>query len=127
MAGYCVKTEEAAKTAAPEGLTPRQRRARGVAGIGFLALAAGLAWGGFALEALAAGALAVLLCAIPCLLAIVAGWFGLSHVVAAFTAYPGCPEIGAIRSLFTRKPVRTGCTPWDRIDRRLNHGVRSEI
>jgi hypothetical protein len=29
-------------------------------------------------------------------LAIIAGWFGISHLVAAFAAYPDCPELGAI-------------------------------
>jgi len=117
MAGCCSGTPEV-----PTGLSPRQRRARALAGIGFLALGGGLAWSGAALGGLAAGGLALVACGVPCLLAVVAGWFGLSHVVAALTAYAGCPELGAIPSLFTRKPVRTRCAPWERIDRRLGPG-----
>lgn len=51
------------------------------------------------------------------LLRAVAVWFGLSHLVAAATGYRGCPELGAIASLFTDEPVRVGCGPWRRLDR----------
>ena len=48
-----------------------------------------------------------------------AGWFGLSHLVAAGTGYPGCPELGAIPSLLARREVRVGCVPWRIVDNRL--------
>jgi hypothetical protein len=42
-------------------------------------------------------ALAIPRSAVGCVgLALVFGWFGVSHVVAAATAYPGCPELGAV-------------------------------
>jgi hypothetical protein len=80
----------------------RQRFRRGVAGIVFAALGGGL-----------------FLLWWP--LAAVALWFGVSHVVAAITAYRGCPELGAIASLIRRRPIRTACGPWKAIDRRLDH------
>jgi hypothetical protein len=52
-------------------------------------------------------------------LAIPSLWLGLSHVVAAVTAYRGCPEMGAIPSLVLRKRVITTCAPWERLDRRI--------
>src|SRR5919108_6366184 len=52
-------------------------------------------------------------------LAIPSLWLGLSHLVAAVTAYRGCPEIGAIPSLLLRRHVITSCTPWERLNRRL--------
>jgi hypothetical protein len=52
-------------------------------------------------------------------LAILSLWLGLSHLVAAVTAYRGCPEVGAIPSLLLRRHVITRCTPWERLDRRL--------
>jgi hypothetical protein len=48
-----------------------------------------------------------------------AGWFGVSHLVAAQTGYPGCPELGAIPSLLMRREVQIGCVPWRIADRRL--------
>jgi hypothetical protein len=67
--------------------------------------------------ALAAGGLAGWWLLWP--LAAAAAWFGASHIVAAATGYRGCPELGAIPSLFTRQPVATRCTPWERLDRVL--------
>jgi|SRR5215208_1873521 len=52
-------------------------------------------------------------------LAIVAHWFGASHLVAATAAYRGCPELGAIPSLVLRRPLATICGPWEAIDRRF--------
>jgi hypothetical protein len=52
-------------------------------------------------------------------LAIPSLWLGLSHLVAAVTAYRGCPEVGAIPSLLLRRHVTTTCAPWERLDRRL--------
>jgi hypothetical protein len=54
----------------------------------------------------------------------VAGWFGLSHVVAAATGYRGCPEMGAIPSLVARRHVATDCGPWDRIDQAIAASAR---
>lgn len=52
-------------------------------------------------------------------LAIPSLWLGASHLVAAVTAYRGCPEIGAIPSLILRRRVETSCRPWERIDQRI--------
>jgi hypothetical protein len=52
-------------------------------------------------------------------LAIPSLWLGSSHLVAAVTAYRGCPEVGAIPSLLLQRHVVTTCTPWERLDRRL--------
>ncbi|MBZ0252567.1 MAG: hypothetical protein K8I02_04435 [Candidatus Methylomirabilis sp.] len=46
----------------------------------------------------------------------VTGWFGLSHLAAAVTGYPDCPELGAIASLARRRYVPTRCGPWERLD-----------
>jgi hypothetical protein len=92
----------------------RARAARGIAGVliiagvGLLylwpvALLPGLGMPGFVAWGLA----------IPSL------WLGISHLVAAATAYRGCPEVGAIASLVLRRHVITTCTPWERFDRRI--------
>lgn len=49
--------------------------------------------------------------------AMVAGWFGISHLVAAATAYDGCPEVGAIASVVRGENVVTRCGPWSVLDR----------
>jgi hypothetical protein len=88
----------------PEQLNDRQRRARrivGVASLGLGVLAARRAGGPGALAA--AGA----------------GWFGVSHLVAAQTGYAGCPELGAIPSVLLSRDVDVGCLPWKLADRRL--------
>jgi hypothetical protein len=93
---------------APPLLDMRKRIRRGVAGLGFLAMGSG-----------------VLLLPWPFIpVAVVALWFGVSHVVAALTGYPGCPELGAIGSLIVRRQLRIGCSPWDAIDRRLDKGAK---
>lgn len=48
-------------------------------------------------------------------------WFGVSHLVAAATGYRGCPEIGAVASLLSRRQVLTRCKPWEAFDRRIAH------
>jgi hypothetical protein len=83
------------------------RLARALAGLGFFALAGGLA------DRRAPGRIALW----P--LALVPTWFAISHLVAALTRYPGCPELGAIPSLLLGRTVPTGCRPWGRIDRLL--------
>jgi len=52
-------------------------------------------------------------------LAIPSLWLGFSHLVAAATAYRGCPEVGAIPSLLLRRHVITTCAPWERLDQRI--------
>jgi hypothetical protein len=92
----------------PIGLRPRLARA--LAGLAFLLLAGALASrslpGGIDLWPLA----------------LVPTWFGISHLVAAQIGYRGCPELGAIPSVWLGRPVGTGCGPWDRIDRLLGSG-----
>lgn len=112
----CVMKDGRPNAAAPRRPSARQRAARALAGAAFLALAALLVRGGLWPAPAADGGIAVAVRAVPRLLALAAGWFGLSHLVAAITAYPGCPELGAIPSLFTRRPVRTTCAPWERLD-----------
>lgn len=104
--GCCVARDENPATDSP-GLHGRQRAARAVLGLVVIAGAA----------AVANAALGGWWLLWP--LAAVAAWFGTSHVVAALTGYRGCPEIGAIPSLFMRRPLATHCGPWDRLDRRL--------
>ena len=77
-------------------LNARQRRARLIAGVALLALALAPPWS-------AAGWIA---------LAVIAGWLGATHVLAAAMAYPGCPELGALPSLLLGRWVKIGCTPW---------------
>jgi hypothetical protein len=93
-------------TGEPIGFGPRLARA--LAGLAFLFLAGALASrslpGGIALWPLA----------------LVPTWFGISHLVAAQFGYRGCPELGAIPSVWLGRPVPTGCGPWDRIDRVLS-------
>jgi len=97
--GLCCRQEGGAWHA----LDRRQRWARLVAGLLLLVIAVGLPWS-------AVGWI---------VLALVFGWIGVSHVVAAATAYPGCPELGAIPSLLLRRSVKTGCVPWRWMDARL--------
>jgi hypothetical protein len=80
---------------------------RFAAGFGFLALAGGLT------ARQAPGRIALW----PA--ALVPTWFGISHLVAGVTGYPGCPELGAIPSVMLGREVPTGCGPWERIDRAL--------
>jgi hypothetical protein len=99
---YCSKCTIGEDAGPSHPITSRQRMARAVAGVGWLALAwvflriqaPGIAW--------------------P--LAIVAAWFGLSHVVAGVFGYPDCPELGAIASVLGRRYIPTRCGPWARVD-----------
>jgi hypothetical protein len=89
-------------TASPPRLGPRARVVRVVVGLLWGLGAAALAWPGWWwLWPVAAAA----------------AWLAVSHVVAAATAYPGCPELGAIPSLLTGRPVSTACGPLERLDR----------
>lgn len=79
-----------------------QRRARLLVGIALLTVVLVLPWS-------AAGWIA---------LAVIAGWVGATHVLAAAMAYPGCPELGAVPSLIIGRWVRIGCGPWRWLDAR---------
>lgn len=94
---------EARSEKAPS-LSESQRRARAIAGFGFLALgAAVLRWPR----------------ALSLPTSLVAGWLGASHLVAAATRYQGCPELGAIPTLLLGRRVETRCGPWEMLDDRL--------
>jgi hypothetical protein len=80
-------------------LTSKQRLARVVAGLGFSFTAY-----------FAVGFMPI---------AVLLGWFGVSHIVAGVTGYVGCPELGAIPSVLINRHVSTGCGPWRWIDRKL--------
>lgn len=102
---YCSACTIGEGSGPSHGITNRQRVARAIAGVGWL----GLAW----------IFLRIPLPAIAWSLAIISAWFGISHLVAGWTGYPDCPELGAIASLVARRYVRTRCGPWERIDQRL--------
>ena len=95
-------------------LDARARTARAVAGVAMIA-AAGVVyvWPLALLTRVGLPAIAAWVLAIPLL------WLGVSHLVAAATAYRGCPELGAILSVLLRRRIETTCTPWERIDRRI--------
>ena len=77
-------------------LSDAQRRARGLAGVGFLGLAAAtLRWPRAA--------------SLPTALS--AGWLAASHLVAAAIRYRGCPELGAIPRSFSAAGSRPGAGP----------------
>src|SRR5438128_894158 len=81
-------------------LNRRQRWGRLVAGLVLLVMAVALPWS-------AVGWI---------VLAFVIGWIGASHVVAAVTAYPGGPELGAVPSLLVGHSVKIRCVPWRWLD-----------
>jgi hypothetical protein len=109
-----------ASSEAEAPLSGRARAARAIAavlviaGVGLLYL-----WPVALLPELGVPSFVVWSLAIPSL------WFGVSHLVAAATAYRGCPEVGAIASLVLRRHVITTCSPWERFDRRLE-GARND-
>jgi hypothetical protein len=90
--------------AVPPRISPPQRLARALAGLALLALAA-------------AAQSRPRVVAAP--IALLSGWVGLSHLVAAATAYNGCPELGAIPSLLSGTHVHTRCGPWQQLDDRF--------
>ena len=102
---YCSECTIGEDAGPSHAITNRQRVARAIVGVTCLALA----W----------TFLYVPVPAIAWLLAIIAAWFGISHLVAGGIAYPGCPELGAIASLISRRYVRTRCGPWERLDQWL--------
>jgi hypothetical protein len=102
---YCAECTIGEDAGPSHAITDRQRLARAIAGAGWV----GLAWAIFRIP--------VRPIAWP--LAITAGWFGISHLVAGWTGYPDCPELGAIASLVSRRYIGTRCGAWARLDQRL--------
>ena len=102
---YCSECTIGEDAGPSHTITTRQRMARVIAGFLWLTLA----W-------------FFLLMPIPAVawpLAILAGWFGASHIIAGCIGYPDCPELGAIATLVTRRYISTRCGPWVRLDRWL--------
>jgi hypothetical protein len=97
--GCCIKVGTSRTTP----LTRKQRIAR---------VGAGLAMLGLAFATMSIWPLALLF-----------GWFGLSHVVAGISGYTGCPELGAIPSAVLGRSVATRCGPWEWLDKRFHLGV----
>ena len=97
----------AADSARWRPLNRRQRTARFVVGAGLLLVDILLPWSpAFSITGMATAA--------------IVAWFGVTHVVAALMAYPGCPELGVIPSLLLRRDVKIGCGPWRWLDARLH-------
>ena len=92
----------------------RARWARFAAGAGFLALAGAMATRRLPGQVSLGPA------------AIVPTWFGVAHLVAGVTGYPGCPELGAIPSVMLDREVGTDCSTWQRIDRQIEPGSNAE-
>jgi len=99
---YCSKCTIGEDAGPSHPITKRQRMARVVAGVGWLALA----W----------IFLRIPVPVIAWALAIVAAWLGVSHIVAGLIGYPDCPELGAIASVLRRRYIPTRCGPWARVD-----------
>jgi len=91
-------------------LNRRQRTARFIVGAGLLLLDFLLPWS----HQLSVAGIAT---------ATIVGWFGVTHVLAAIMAYPGCPELGAVPSLLLGRDVKIGCGPWRWLDARLRLGA----
>ncbi len=87
-------------------LNRRQRTARFIVGAALLLVVFLLLWS----SAVSAAAIVT---------AAILAWFGITHVLAAVMAYPGCPELGAVPSLVLRRDVKIGCGPWRWLDARL--------
>jgi hypothetical protein len=101
-AGTCaVDTSKRAKPRPPLGV--RARAARALAGLGFHGLAVPLQRRTATRP-----------------VALAAHWFGASHLTAAASGYPGCPEFGAIPSLLAGREIATVCGLWEWIDSRLS-------
>jgi hypothetical protein len=84
----------------------RQRAARFIVGTALLLLAFLLAWS----HELSVARITT---------AVIIGWFGATHVLAALMAYAGCPELGAVPSLLLRRDIKIACGPWQWLDARL--------
>ena len=88
-------------------LNRRQRTVRFIVGAGLLLLDLLLPWS----QPLSIAEIAT---------AAIIGWFGVTHVLAALMAYPGCPELGSVPSLLLRRDLKIGCGPWRWLDARLH-------
>ena len=102
---YCSECTLGESAGPSHAISSRQRFARAIVGLGWLIVA----W----------GSLHVPVPAIAWPLALAAGWFGLSHIVAGWIGYPDCPELGAIATLVSRRYIPTRCGPWVALDRWL--------
>jgi hypothetical protein len=89
--------------AAWQPLNGRQRWARLIVGVALLTLTLALPWSTVGWITLA----------------IIVGWVAVTHVLAAATGYPGCPELGAVPSLCIGRWVKIGCGPWRWLDAKL--------
>ena len=107
---YCSECTIGEDIGPSHAVANRQRVARALVGIGWL----GLAWASFLIP----------VAAIAWPLTIIAAWFGISHLVAGWTAYPDCPELGAVASLVSRRYIRTRCGPWMQVDQWLVQRAR---
>lgn len=110
--GVCCALGDEAEAGSQQPISQRSRAARAIVGAGFLAVAGAIATrntpGGIALWPVA----------------LVPTWFGISHLVAAQIGYPGCPELGAIPSVFYGQTITTQCRPWEKTDRWLDQYPR---
>jgi hypothetical protein len=107
LSGGCC-SDDSDRTCSDAPMSANARRARAIAGLGFLAVAG----------ALGSRRLPGRIALWPT--ALVPTWFGISHLVAGVTGYEGCPELGAIPSVMLNRPVTTSCQHWQRIDRRID-------
>ena len=87
-------------------MSRRGRAARLLAGATFLAAAAVPLRG----HALPGGRL------VTAAVVAVPAWMGATHLVASGSGYQGCPELGAVPSLFMERPLPTNCVAWQAID-----------
>ena len=91
-------------------LNRKQRIARLLVGLGFLLWAISQPWSSVA----------------SILVVALLAWFGVSHVLAAAMAYPGCPELGAVASLLLRRSLKIACGPWQWFDKCLGLTSKDE-
>jgi hypothetical protein len=103
---YCSECTIGENAGPSHAITIRQRLARLVVGV----ICFALAW----------AFLRIPVPAIAWPLAITAAWFGISHFIAAWIAYPDCPELGAVATLVSRRYIRTRCGPWALLDQRMD-------
>lgn len=102
---YCSECTIGEGDGRARAMSARQRTARAIVGIGWLALARAF--------------LNIPFPALAWPLSTAGAWLGASHLIASLTAYPDCPELGAIPSLVGRRYISSRCGPWERLDRWL--------
>ena len=108
LGGGCCTGHDSEKMDATGPLSRGGRRARALAGVGFLAIA------GILGPRQLPGRIALW----PA--ALVPTWFGISHLVAGVTGYQGCPELGCDPSVMLGRTVASSCAHWRRIDRHIS-------